>query len=189
MTKPLNYTLTAEELTTIEKAMSQAKAPEVRQRATAIRLLHQGHAPKRVAEMLAVEQATIYSWHQRWRRGGLQGLANRPKSGRPRQADEQYCRMLEGVLEQEPQTLGYAFTIWTVDRLRAHLEQQTGIGLSASRFRVLLQERGYVYRQPKHDLSALQDPAAREGAKRLLDELKKSHSAPSLNSSLWTKPL
>jgi transposase len=81
--------------------------------------------------------------------------------------------MLEGVLEQEPQTLGYAFTIWTVDRLRAHLEQQTGIGLSASRFRVLLQERGYVYRQPKHDLSALQDPAAREGAKRLLDELKK----------------
>jgi hypothetical protein len=38
------------------------------------------------------------------------------------------------------------------------LHQQTGILLSYGRFRALLSKHNYVWRQPKHDLTALQDP-------------------------------
>lgn len=187
MAKSISYELTDEQLAEIERAMNQARKPEVRQRATAVRLLHLGHAPDEVAQMMAVSVASIYNWHQRWREGGVEGLVNRPKSGRPTNATLEYVEKLEAALEADPTELGYDFNIWTVDRLRAHLEQQTGIKLSASRMRALLRKHGYVYRQPAHDLSDLQDAQARETAREVLDWLKKSASTKPWSSSLWTK--
>lgn len=187
MAKSNSYRLTDEQVAEIEQAMNQAKQPEVRQRATAIRLLHLGHGPDEAAKMMAVSKATIYNWHARWREGGVEGLVNRPKSGRPTKATHEYVEKLEEALEADPTELGYDFNIWTVDRLRAHLQQQTGIKLSASRMRALLKKHDYVYRQPTHDLTDLQDAQAREAAKGVLDWLKKSASSKPSSSSLWTK--
>jgi transposase len=91
------------------------------------------------------------------------------------------------VIEKEPSELGYDFAIWTIDRLRAHLEQKTGISLSESRFRALLKRKGYRYRRPKYDLGHLQDKEAKEKAAELLEELKKRSSETISHSSLWTK--
>ena len=57
--------------------------------------------------------------------------------------------------------------------MRKHLAKQTGILLSYTRFRALLRKHDYVYRQPKHDLSELQDDEAKAAAEALLDWLKK----------------
>ena len=135
--------------------------PEVRQRATAIHLLHLKHKPATVAEMVAVTQATIYNWWQRWQKGAIEGLANRAKSGRPAKADDNYIALLEQTLEISPLELGFDFPIWTINRLRQYLAEQTNILLSYSRFRALLTKLDYVYRQPKHDLTHLQDSVAR----------------------------
>jgi Transposase and inactivated derivatives len=181
------YQLKPRELAEIEKAMRQDKRAEVRQRATVIRLLHLGHKPKAVAEQHMVSVATIYNWHKLWREQGIEGLANRKKTGRPSKATEAYCRKLEEVLAKEPAEYGYRFAIWTSDRLRAHLEKETDILLSESRFRALLKKRGYRYRRPKHDLSHLQDEKAKKKAEKLLEEMKKTASQTISNSSLWTK--
>ena len=180
------YQKTDEEVEILEHAIRHDKRPEVRQRATAIHMLHLGHHPTEVAKTMAVSLPTLYNWHARWQDGGVAGLANRPKSGRPAKAGEEYCRVLEETLAKEPPELGYAFTIWTVNRLREHLERQTGIDLSEGRLRVLLRKKKYRYRRPKHDLHHLQDPEAKEQARELLEELKKGASATIANSSLWT---
>jgi putative transposase len=187
MTKLRDYELQPDELAIIEQAMASDKRPEVRERATALRLLHLGFAMYEVAEMLNIRRSTLYYWRVRWQESGLEGLANKPKSGRPRKADAVYCQQLETVLEQDPAALGYPFHIWTVDRLRAHLAQLTGISLSHERFRDVMKRQGYVYRRPKKSLAHLQDKAARDEAKAWLDAVKKEpHSAIS-SSSLWTK--
>ena len=152
--------------------MRQDKRGEVRQRAMAIRLLHLGQKPSEVAEQQLVSVPTIYNWHKLWREQGIEGLANKPKPGRRAKATEAYC---------------YRFAIWTTDRLRAHLEKETGILLSESRFRALLKKKGYRYRRPKHDLSHLQDKAAKKKAEKLLEEMKKRASETISSSSLWTK--
>lgn len=54
---------------------------------------------------------------------------------------------------------------------------------------VVLKQTGYVYRRPKHDLTHLQDPVAKQQATVWLDELKKGHKPVFSNSSLWTKRL
>jgi putative transposase len=183
----IEYQLTDEEVEILEQAIRHDERAAVRQRATAIRMLHLGKHPSEVAQVLAVSVPTLYNWHARWRKAGLEGLANRPKSGRPRKASEEYCRVLEETMAKEPPELGYAFTVWTVQRLREHLKKETGIDLSASRLRILLKEKNYRYRRPKHDLHHLQDQSAKEQARELLEELKKGSAETISGSSLWTK--
>jgi transposase len=159
----------------------------VRHRAMGLQLLHQGMKHQAVADMLAVSVGSIYNWHARWREGGLDALANQPKSGAPRKADESYWQRVGEVVERDPREFGYIFTVWTAERLIAHMATETGIELSVSRFRVMMHAHGYVYRRPKHDLRSLQDPAARAAAETHLDVLKKEHLPASFISSLWTK--
>jgi transposase len=183
----INFKLSSEELREIEQAVKHASQPEVRHRATAIHLLHKGQRPEEVAGVMAVKPTTVYQWYHRWRAEGVEGLVNRAKGGRPRKATEGYCELLAEVLESEPSEWGYDFSLWTVERLRAHLYEQTGVSLSAGRLRALMKQQGYRYRRPKHDLTDLQDPQARQAAHEIIEWLKKTPSPGPSSSSLWTK--
>lgn len=189
MPKYRDYHLSEEALAIVEEAISHSKQAEVIKRAMALRLLHQGQTPQQVADTLLVNLATIYNWCDRWEATGIAGLVNLPKSGRPAKADEGYRQALAACLEQNPTDYGYAFNIWTLDRLRQHLAQTTGISLSRGRFQALMSEMGYVYRRPQTDLRPKQDQAAKEQAQAIVTGLKKAPNKGQLNSSLWTKPV
>ena len=133
-------------------------------------LLHQGQKPA------AVTVGASDKWHQRWRTQGLEGLANQPKSGPLRKAAAAYWQRVGELLELDPSALGCPFTIWTAQRLVAHMAQETGVRLSVSRFRAVMKTQGDVYRRPQHDLKPLQDPAARAAAEVWLQALKKCPS-------------
>lgn len=190
MSRKIDYTLTTDQLAELEQAINSSPQPEVRQRAIAIRLLHLGQSPEQVAQVVLVTSNTIYAWHKRWREQGVVGLPDRQRSGRPTKADSAYLQELERVLELDPRTLGLAFTIWTLNRLRLYLSEQTGILLSYTRFRALMNREGYRWKAPKHDLSHLQDRPAQETAAQVMEWLKKTSPltpSPTPNSSLWTK--
>src|SRR5438128_1579431 len=108
MSRRRNFTLSEAELQVVERAITSHPETEVVKRAMALRLLHRGHRPHDVAEMLVVNLSTVYNWCRRWAAEGLDGLVNRPKSGRPRKADEQYCRLLEQALETDPAIYDYS---------------------------------------------------------------------------------
>lgn len=185
--KARDYHLNEQELAEIETAIRRDKRPEVRQRCTAIRLLHLGHKPAEIAQMQAISIPTVYSYYNRWREGGIEGLATKVRSGRPPKTGEEYRQALEETLEKDPHELGYDFSIWTLERLRLHLEKVTGTSLSVIRLHILLKRLGYRYRRPKYDLGHLQDKAAKAQAAELLEELKKSPPQTLSSSSLWTK--
>jgi transposase len=187
MLKKDKYKLDDERLAEVQRAMVADRKPEVRRRATAIHMLHLGYTPTQVAETMNIERKTLYRWLERWQQAGIAGLENKARCGRPRKANQTYSEALEETLAHEPADYGYTFAIWTVDRLRAHLAEETGINLSANRFGDLLKREGYVYRRPKHDLGYRQDPTARESAEEQLEVLKKRHSPVISSSSLWTK--
>jgi len=102
-------------------------------------------------------------------------------------ATNSYVQQLEEAVEQDPQDLGYAFSIWTAERLRLHLKGKTGIELKPTQFKAILKENDFVYRRPKHDLGNLQDEKARQAAEEWLEELKKRPKKAKSTSSLWTK--
>jgi len=190
MPKNIDFRLSDTELLQINEVIKTSKNSRLVKRATGIRMLHLGHGPEEVGRALSVSQPTIYNWFHRWKAEGWKGLEHRPRSGRPAVADPAYLQVVEETLERDPGELGYDFTLWTIQRLNQHVRQVTGKQLSDERLRLLLQARGWVYRRPKEDLSALQDKAARQWAAEFLEELKKapSRSQPS-SFSLWTKRL
>lgn len=187
MPKRINYQLSQDELEQIEEAQRTAPDPRVRQRATGLRLLHLGKKPAEVAELLNISQATVFNWQAEWRAQGLNGLSDKPRSGRPPLADAAYRAKVAAMLETDPTTLGYGFTCWTIQRLIAHLAKETGIQVSVNTMRSVLDSQDYVCRRPKHDLKPLQDAEARATAQGLLDDLKKKRPLTRSNYSLWTK--
>jgi transposase len=187
MPKKINYTLTTEALTIIEQAIKNHDDLRVRQRATIIRMLHLGQKPQAVAELLSIQPSKVYYWHKRWREAGVEGLGDRPRSGRPQAADERYRQILAQTIEQDPQELGYAFTVWDSQLLIAHLEKETGVRVTERTFLNILAEEDYVYRRPKHTLDPLQDKVVKARAEATLEMLKKKLNEPKSNYSLWTK--
>ena len=187
MPKRLNFQLTEEQVTQVEQAKRKDKRAEVRQRATAVHLLHLGHEPPAVAQILSVTVQAIYQWYHRFVQAGVEGLANRPKGHRQAKADAGYRQALEQTLASEPSELGYDFAIWTVERLRDHLARTTGKHLSISRLREILREQKYVFRRAKHDLTSLQDQDAKVAAQAQIEELKKAQQTTISHSSLWMK--
>lgn len=190
MNRRVSFQLNETQLAEIEQAINSSVHPEVRQRAIAIRLLHRGQHPEQVAEVVLVSANTVWTWHRRYRQEGLAGLQDKPKSGRPTKAGTDYVTQLERLLEVDPASLGLPYTVWTINRLRLYLAEQTTILLSYTRFRALLAKLDYRWKQPKHDLAHLQDQTAQDSMRELLDWLKKtspSTPAPRPNSSLWTK--
>jgi transposase len=141
MPKQLNYTLTEAEQADIEHLIQTEKRAEVRQRATALHMLHLGYTPSQVAQVMQVRLSSLYNWHHRWRQGGKDALADRPKPGRRRKTTPTYWQALEQALAQDPSALGYLFTVWTLERLRDHLAHITGIHLSVERLRVQIRLR------------------------------------------------
>ena len=152
-----------------------------------IRLLHLGHKPQEVGELLSVTGALVYLWHSRWREAGITGLMDKPKSGRPKVGGDEYRQKLAELIETNPQALGYGFNVWTIKRLTAHLEKETGVLVHKNTLLNMLAEQDYVFRRPKHDLGNLQDKKAKESAKEFLEELKKKPNEAKSNYSLWTK--
>lgn len=187
MPKHKNYTLSEDALNSIEKVIATHRDARVVKRAMAIRLLHFGQTPEAVAEQLLVTMTTVYNWHERWETSGMGGLENRPKDGRPRKATAEYQQHLSQALESDPSRYGYSFTVWTLERLRDHLAQTTGIHLSTGRFADLMKQMDYVYRRPKTDLKAKQNQEAKAQVAALLEELKKAQHKTIASFSLWTK--
>ena len=160
MTARRNYTLSADELAEVVHAINYHEEPEVRPRAMALHLLHQGMSATRVAELSGVSRGLIYVWHDRWRRDGIPGLVDKDGRGRHHKATAIYITLLHEALEGTPGDYDYSFAVWTVSRLGEHLFQQTGLRLSDRTLSDLLGRLGYVYRRPKYTLKHLQDPAA-----------------------------
>jgi hypothetical protein len=72
--------------------------------------------PKKSVNPSLVIGALVYFWHARWRESGLDGLADKPRTGHPKAGGDEYRQKLEQVIETDPKALGYGFNVWTNER-------------------------------------------------------------------------
>ena len=189
MPKKIDFTLTNEALAELDDAIKHDSHQEVRTRAKAIRQLHFGRKAAEVAEIFCVSTPTIYNWWKRYALLQIAGLANEVKVMPRRKVTEKYLQLLEKTLAKEPQDMGYPFGIWTSERLRDHLAKETGIRICQSWLIHVMNEAGFVYRQPKHTLVNKQDVDAKAAAREAIEELKKRPLTVKSGSSLWMKRL
>ena len=140
--------LTAEELTTIERQVRSRTEPTRQvERAKVIWLASQGLREPAITRDLGLSQDTVRLWLERFNASGLLGLEDRPRSGRPlTYMPEEVGAVIEAVLTK-PQDLGLPFGCWTLDRLEAYLDEEKGAAIKCSRIDEVLIAEGLRWHQ------------------------------------------
>jgi transposase len=157
----------------LRELRDRTHSPRVGKRAVCLLMSAAGEPAGHIARVTGLSRDSITDIRQRWRRKGMRSLRDRPHPGRPPRADRRYRRELRRALRRGPLACGYAFTLWSIARLRAHLQERTGVSVSRDWLRCLVHREGFVFGRPKHTLKNKRDPYQYQRARRRLDRLKK----------------
>jgi transposase len=151
--------LTPEERQALEQlAASRTAQARLVERARILTAIADGRRPSQVARDLGVCRPTVSNWIRRFNDRGLHGLEDRPRSGRPHTyTAEQRAEVLAAALTA-PKELDLPFGCWTLDRLRAYLNEQKGIPIKRSRIGEILVDEGLKWRHQETWFGERVDP-------------------------------
>ena len=96
------------QLRALEHLMKTSPSHRVRQRAHAILLSARGYSIDQLADIFAVHRTSISEWITCWSSDGLTGLADAPRSGRPRALTEAEEQILIDAVEANPRYISEA---------------------------------------------------------------------------------
>ncbi len=116
-------------------------APRLRVRLRCVQLRDRGQTVRQIAERLAVNESTVRRALGRVRIGGLDALADRPRSGRPPRLSGHDLDAVEELLCQAAR----GGQVWTMGQLAAWLAGCRGVQLSPGRLSALLRGRGWCW--------------------------------------------
>jgi transposase len=84
---------------------------------------------------------------KRFNAEGLAGLEDAPRAGRPRTHAESVRSALVSLATQKPESLGYPFKLWTLERLQTAFEERENLHLSDSTIWEWLAEEGLEWKR------------------------------------------
>src|SRR5215212_1091946 len=117
-------------------ALETAREARVYRRVEALLLVAQGQTVAEAARRCHVDRSSVHRWLRQYSAGrDATALADRPRSGRPRQSSRLTPRRLAAVLARDPRHCGYQATSWTVPLLAHYLAMREGIAISARTLR------------------------------------------------------
>jgi transposase len=86
-------------------------------------------------------------WVKRFNEEGLAGLEDKPKAGRPPTHDQKVRSALISLAQQKPDTLGYPFKLWTLERLQTAFKERQGVHLSDSTIWEWVEGEGFKWKR------------------------------------------
>ena len=117
----------------LEISQSKETGKRVKQRAEAMRLSSHGWKVAQIAAYFDWHEQTVREIIQRWKRDGETGLYDLPKTGRPKQWQEEDLKYIETCLEKDGQ-------VYNSQQLSAKLQEERQVTLSSDRARKLLKK-------------------------------------------------
>ena len=177
--------LSRSEKAQIGRLIRKGTDARVVRRAQMVRLSSQGKKCGEIAELMGFTVPTVHRAIDEFNARGVDGLPDRPRSGRPPKATESYVACLKEAVRTSPIKLGYVFVSWTLSRLREHLARKCGVILHPGYLSRLMARHGIVYRRPRHVMAHLRDQQDYDEKKAFLEFPRRGHlsGAPASISS------
>src|SRR5689334_20517024 len=120
-------TVSAEQRAEVERLLGQGTLNRrLRERLEMVKGRALGQDLEQIARWCGRTAETVQHWLRRYQEGGVAGLRDAARSGRPRQADAAYRAALVRAVSTPPRELGLGFDAWTSARLARSLAEQTG---------------------------------------------------------------
>ncbi|WP_312830686.1 IS630 family transposase [Pseudomonas rhodesiae] len=150
------------DLQALNNAYRQSEKLTLRRRAHAILLSHKGYTLRRISDILDVTRPTISIWLDAWKTEGLQGLNDKPRTGRPVIYDEQDRERLKALVSEEPHQ---------IKAVQARLQQETGKTSCTMTIKRALKKAGYSFKRARRSLKERRDETDFRNTQSLLQEL------------------
>ena len=159
--------LAPEAITELDKLYRTTHDVRLRTRAQMILLAaeQQLTAPA-IAQIVRADPETVGSWLKRYQAEGVNGLADKPRVGRPAKVTAAYREQLVQAVRQRPRSLNQPYSTWTLQRLADYMAEQTGIRVEAETVRIYLKAADIVLTRPQHKVSS-PDPEYQVKKRRL----------------------
>jgi transposase len=127
-------------LSALDTVLKQTKEARVFRRAQAVRAVVKGTRLQTVSDTLAFTYSALSKWVHRFANEGIQGLVDRPRSGRPPKVTCELEMHLNRLVDQDPLHHGSLYSQWSCRELAAVLAQQTGIQRGRESVRCVLKK-------------------------------------------------
>jgi transposase len=127
--------LTAEEADALKRFASSRTAPHrVVQCAQLLWASVQGEPVPAIARQVGLSAFRVRAWIHRFNRHGLAGLADAPRSGRPRQHADTVRGTVIALARPTPRSRGLPFTLWPLARVQQALQERRGLHVTQPPF-------------------------------------------------------
>lgn len=166
-----------EEQRRVLRGLRRRAVGRVAERAQMVLLSARGYTVPQIAEIFEVGEEVVRTWLHRYRREGPDGLADRPRPGRP-PADALARHIVDAQMQNPPRNNGLVQACWTVGLLAAFLLSRFGLALSRPSVRRHLKASGWRWARPRLDVAThapqgqrKEDPAAAFKLRRIAKAL------------------
>jgi transposase len=110
-------------------------------------LLAGGASLAEASEWVGLHYTNAHIWMKRFREGGVAGLLDQAKSGRPRRYGDDATTEAIKAAAARPKNLGLKFTTWSLPKLREYLRRHPGLeSITRSTIRRRLRQEGFGFR-------------------------------------------
>ncbi|MDY7021782.1 MAG: IS630 family transposase [Cyanobacteriota bacterium] len=167
---PAKNHLSREQREKLLKVLKEHDNPYVREKVLILLLMNDGKTYQEISDFLKIAYTTVAYWAVHGDPDNLESFLDGRREGNFRKATQEYEDLLLEIVEKDPVEYGYEFGRWTSARLATYLEKVTGIQLSGSQVRRILERKKYVYLWAKYSLEEKQDPEKRKLFKEKLSE-------------------
>jgi transposase len=128
-------------LPTLDTFIKQSKEARVFRRAQAVRNVVKGQRLQTVSDALSFTYSALRKWVNRFASQGVQGLVDRPRSGRPPKITCALEQHLNRLVDQDPLQHGSLYSPWSCRELATVLARETGVQLGRESIRCALKKR------------------------------------------------
>jgi transposase len=140
-------------------ARSRTAPHRVVQRAQIVWASAQGETVPAIARQVGLSAFRVRAWLRRFNRHGLGGLADAPRSGRPRRHDATARGTGIALARTKPHSLGLPFALWTLARLQQALQERHEICVTPSTIWKWLQAEGLAWKRQQSWFQVVVDAA------------------------------
>jgi transposase len=127
-------------LPTLDTFLKQTREARVFRRAQAVRNVVKGQRLQTVSDALSFTYSALRKWVHRFASQGVQGLVDRPRSGRPPKMTCELEQHLNRLVDEDPLQHGSIHSQWSCRELATVLARQTGVQLGRESVRGVLKK-------------------------------------------------
>ena len=182
---PAKNHLTSEQKEKLQKALKREENGDIRERILILLLLNDEKTQQEIANFIGCSKNKVCYWCVHGDPDNLESLKDERMKGNHQKATAKYREILLETIEKEPEELGYEFGRWTAQRLATYLEERTGIKLSGSQVRRILERKKYVYLWAKYSLESKRNQQKREVFKQKIEEYLKIEKENPKQLQVW----